>query len=293
LSVFVNAQNFEISGRVLDPEQKPLESATVYIEKAADSSLVTYSISEKDGSFILNGKTDAQELNFFVSFSGFQTYLVQIDAKERVQLGDIILEVLTNDLDEVVVTAARPPLTLKKDTLEFNASSFTTRPDANLEELLKKLPGVEVDTEGNITVNGKPVNRFLVNGEEFFGSDHRIATKNLPKEIIEKIQVMDTKTKAQEFTGEPGDPDNKTVNITIQEDKNKGYFARVTAGGGTDERYELSGIGNYFKDDMRISILASSNNINSSGFSYDEVYGMMGRSNARNVVGGGGGGITK
>ncbi|MEH6407105.1 MAG: outer membrane beta-barrel protein, partial [Leeuwenhoekiella sp.] len=182
---------------------------------------------------------------------------------------------------------------IKKDTLEFNAASFQTRPDANLEDLLKKLPGAEVDSDGNITVNGKPVSRILVNGKEFFGDDPQIATKNLPKEIINKIQVTDTKTKSEEFTGKAGDPDDKTINITIKEDKNKGYFARATAGGGTDDRYELSAIGNIFKDDMRLSVLASSNNINSTGFDFDDVYGMMGRNGADAVYGGNRGGITK
>ncbi len=289
----LSAQNFEITGKILDQDGRPLESATVFVEKIADSSLVTYTVSEDDGSFSIAGKTEAEKLNFIISFSGFKPYYQQIKISEAMEMGDISMETETNNLNEVVVTANRAPITIKKDTLEFNADSFITRPDANLEELLKKLPGVEVDIDGNITVNGRPVSRFLVNGEEFFGDDHRIATKNLPKEIIDKIQVMDTKTKAQEFTGRPGDPDNKTVNITIKEDRNKGYFARATAGGGTDGRYELSGIGNYFKDDLRVSVLGSSNNINSSGFSYDEVYGMMGRGAARNVYGGSRDGITK
>jgi len=289
----LTAQNFAIKGKVLDQEGRPLESATVFVEKIADSSLVTYTVSEKDGSFLISGKTDAEKFNLIISFSGFKPYYRQIKIVEEVKMGEISMETETNDLSEVIVTTNRAPITIKKDTLEFNANSFTTRPDANLEELLKKLPGVEVDTDGNVTVNGRAVSRFLVNGEEFFGDDHRIATKNLPKQIIDKIQVMDTKTKAQEFTGRPGDPDNKTVNVTIKKDKNKGYFARATAGGGTDGRYELSGIGNYFKNDLRVSVLGSSNNINSSGFSYDEVYGMMGRSATRNISGGNGGGITK
>lgn len=141
---------------------------------------------------------------------------------------------------------------------------------------------MEVDADGSITVNGKPVSRILVNGKEFFGNDPKVATKNLPKEIIDKIQVVDTKTKTEEFTGKAGNPDDKTINITIKEDKNRGYFTRATAGGGTDDRYELSGIGNYFKDDLRVSVLASSNNINSYGFSFDEVFDMMGR-RARSV----------
>jgi hypothetical protein len=287
------AQNFNFSGKIVDENGQPLESATIYVQKVADSSLVTYAISERNGDFRLVGNTNESRINLFISYAGYQTFTRTLDVELQIDLGSLKMVLEDNTLGEIVLTGTRPPITVKQDTLEFNAASFTTRPDANLEELLKKLPGVEVDSEGNITVNGKPVSKFLVNGEDFFGTDARIATKNLPKEIIDRIQVTDTRTRAQEFTGEPGDPENKTINITIKKDRNTGYFARATAGGGTDERYELSGIGNYFRDDMRVSVLASSNNINSSGFSYDEVYGMMGRTAGRNVFGGGGGGITK
>ncbi|MDN3595369.1 outer membrane beta-barrel protein [Zunongwangia endophytica] len=295
--IFISAigfsQKFELSGKVLDPDGNPLPSATVYVEKVSDSTLVTYTISESSGEFTLAGSSKEKNLNLLISFAGYKSFKKLVEIKEETQnLGDLKMELEDNQLGEVTVVASRPPLTLKKDTLEFNADSFKTRQNANLEELLEKLPGVEVDSDGAITVNGKPVSSIKVNGKEFFGDDPLIATKNLPKEIIEKIQVSNEKTKSEEFTGKAGDPDNKTINITIKEDKNKGYFARATAGGGTDDRYELSAIGNIFKDDMRLSILASSNNINSSGFSFDEVYGMMGGGNARSVFGGGGG-ITK
>lgn len=282
ITTFSYSQEFTITGKILNTESQPLESATVYVEKIADSSLVTYTISEKDGAFLLKGNTENNSANLFVSYAGFKPYRKQIDITKSQDVGTIQLEVMDNALDEVTLTASRAPITIKKDTLEFNANSFNTRQDANLEELMKKLPGVEVDSDGNITVNGKPVSRILVNGKEFFGNDPKIATKNLPKEIIDKIQVTDTKTKSEEFTGKAGDPDNKTINIELKEDKNKGYFSRLTAGGGTDERYELSGIANYFKDDLRVSVLASSNNINSSGFSFDEVFDMMG-GNARSI----------
>lgn len=287
------AQNFEITGKVLDPDGNPLESATVYVEKASDSSLVTYSISERDGKFHLSGTTEAKKVNFRISYAGFQTYNRSLEIEKSLELGDITMKMQDNTLDEILVQGTSAPISVKKDTLEFNADSFSTQPNANLEELMKRLPGVEIDSNGDITVNGKPVSRVMVNGEEFFGDDHRIATKNLPKDIIDKIQVTDTKTRSEEFTGKPGDPENKTVNITIKEDKNQGYFARATVGGGTDDRYEMSAIANYFRDDLRISALGSSNNINSSGFSYDEVFGMMGRSAGRAVFGGGAGGITK
>lgn len=284
------AQDFEITGRILDKATgQPLEAATVYVERPADSSLVSYSISEKDGDFVLAGNTTANTLNFFISYTGYQTSkrTISLADKRKRELGTIEMEVQDDMLEEVQITASRAPITVKQDTLEFNAASFQTRPDANLEELMKKLPGVEVDTQGNITVNGKPVSRVLVNGKEFFGNDPKIATRNLPKDIIDRIQVTDTRTRSQEFTGKAGNPDDKTINITIKKDKDQGYIARGTAGGGTDGRYELSGIGNYFKGKLRISALASSNNINSSGFSFDEVFDMMGR-NARSITFGGG-----
>jgi len=296
-SFFAQAQDFKIQGKVIDSEQTPLESATVYIEKVIDSTLVTYTISDVDGNFEVEGNTEASKVNVFVSFTGFSTYKKEISLQENPQtnLGNITLRFSTNSLDEVLVKGSRAPVTIKTDTLEFNAASFKTKPDANLEEVLKELPGVKVDKDGAITVNGKPVSRILVNGKEFFGDDPKIATKNLPKEIIDKIQVVDTKTDSEEFTGKEGDSENKTINITIEEDKNKGYFSRLTAGGGTDERYELSGIANYFKDDLKVSILGSSNNINSSGFTFDEVFDAMGRSaySINGNISGGGGGITK
>ena len=295
-SLPVLAQDFKISGTVVDSETLlPLQSATIFVEKVADSSLVSYTISNKDGNFLIEGSEKADSLRLVSTYHGYVPFkrIIRLDQR-NIQLGVLKMELADNLLGEVTVISERAPVTVKKDTLEFNAASFTTRQDANLEEVMKKLPGVEVDAQGNITVNGKPVSRILVNGKEFFGNDPKIATKNLPKEIIDKIQVVDTKTKSEEFTGKAGNPDDQTINVTIKEDKNKGYFARFTAGAGTDERYELSGIANYFKNDLRVSVLASSNNINSSGFSMDEVFDMMGgrgrsimiRSNGSFVVNG-------
>ncbi len=299
------SQDFEIKGKITDNEGRSLGSATVYLEKPADSSLVTYTISKENGDFRLVGNSPVPKLNIYVSYAGYKPYIDSVPVRNK-DLGTLKLKLADNQLDEISITARRAPVSIKTDTLEFNAASFKTREDANLEAVLKELPGVDVDSEGNITVNGKPVSRILVNGKEFFGDDPKIATKNLPKEIIDKIQVVDTKTKSEEFTGKEGDSENKTINITIDEDKNRGFFSRLTAGGGTNDRYELSAISNYFKDDLRMSLLASSNNINSSGFTFDEVYDAMGRnaySIARNSngsfsingnsFGGGGSGITE
>lgn len=291
ISLSAFSQDITITGEIKDEEGVPLESATVFLERVSDSSMISYTVSDPEGQFHLKGNTGEEKANFFISFSGFETFSKTVDLKEEVlDVGAIIMKMKENTLDEVLITAVTPPVTVKKDTLEFNAGSFNTKQNANLEDVMEKLPGVEINREGNIIINGKPVSRIIVNGEEFFGDDPQIALKNLPKEVINKIQVMDTRTESEEFTGESGESDELTVNITIKEDKNKGYFARATAGGGTNERYEMSGIFNYFEDKFRTSVLGSSNNINSSGFSHDETFGMMGRSAARN---GGDRGITK
>jgi len=281
------SQNFKITGKLQDVNKNPIESATVFIESVKDSAMVSYTISDKDGAFVLEGNTKVQKAFFFVTFTGMQPYKQTVDlSKKIINLKNITLQENHELLNQVVVIADRAPITIKKDTVQFNASSFKTGSDANVEDLLKKLPGLVVDKNGKITVNGKPVNKILVNGKEFFGNDLTIATKNLPKEIIDKIQVVDTKTKEQAFTGEQGDKENKTINLTIKKDKNKGFFGRLTAGYGTHDRYSTSGMLNYFNNDERISVLGGTNNVNTSGFNSDEVNDIGGRSNSWRRVNG-------
>ena len=270
---------YKINGRVIEQKSKTgIEAATVYAESIKDTVLIAYTITNAKGDFELDLDTKLKSINVFVSSNGFKTYSKVIELNTReMSLGTIEMEDKVVELAGVNVVGERPPIQIKKDTLEFNADSFKTRPNANVEELLKKLPGVEIDANGRITVNGKQVNQILVNGKPFFGNDPNIATKNLPKEIIDKIQVTDTKTETEKFTGRTSNSEEKTINLTVKKDKNKGLFGRLTGGYGTDERYELSGIVNYFNDDERLSVLSSSNNINSPGFSFDEVFDAIGR----------------
>jgi len=277
INSFSQEKSFEITGTLkAEDTELSLESATVYLERVKDSSVVTYTISDKDGKFKIESSTYDKSLNFYVSYVGYSTYFKKIVIdKKRIDLGTVVMS-LDNQLGEVLVKSTAP-ITIKKDTLEFNVKSFKTKKDANVEDLLKQLPGVEVDEEGNITVNGKPVNKILVNGKPFFGDDPTITTKNLTKDIIEKIQVVDTKTKSEAFTGEEGDKENKTINLTIKEENNKGVFGRVSAGAGTDDRYEFAGMVNLFDNDRRVSVLAGGNNTNSPGFSFGEISKMFGR----------------
>lgn len=269
------SQSFKISGILVDEEDLPLESATVFLETAKDSSLITYSISGRHGRFSLEGRSGAKQVRLNISYVGFKNYVREFDLEDEMNLGEIRMVPASGLLDEVVIQS-RAPVVIKRDTLEFNAASFKTRQDATIEDLLKQLPGVEVAIDGSIRVNGKPVSEIMVNGKPFFGNDPTIATRNLTKEMIDKVQITDTKTESQAFTGESGDRESKTINLTVKEDRNRGVFGRVAAGAGTGKRYEGAGLINYFDNDRRVSALLGGNNINSPGFSFGEIREMFG-----------------
>ena len=267
-----------LKGKVIDPNSKlPIESATVYLTTVKDSAIVDYTITNKLGNFVFKIKKTDKPLYLKVSYISYQDYVETISSLNADKdFGTIELKETVNALDEVVIKSEIPPIRIKKDTLEFNASSFKVGANANVEALLKQLPGVEISPEGKITVNGKEVNNILVNGKPFFGKDGKIATQNLPAEIIDKVQVVDTKTKSEEISGESAGSQEKTINLTIQEDKNKGFFGKIMGGYGSQERYESSLLLNYFKGEQKISVLASTNNINSIGFSMNEIFDNMG-----------------
>jgi hypothetical protein len=279
LPFFISAQNtITIKGKVVDSTTNSgLESATVYVKTVKDSSVVDYTISSSNGDFQMKLKKSDLPHILKISYNGFSEFSKNIEnLNEDIDFGTLSMKEIIGSLNEVTVAAEIPPITIKSDTLEFNAASFKVRPDANVETLLKQLPGVEIDTEGKITVNGKEVNQILVNGKPFFDKDGKIALQNLPAELINKVQVTDTKTKTEELSGQNASGNNSSINLTIDEEKNKGLFGKFLAGKGSDDRYESSALVNYFKGDRKISLLASSNNINASGFTMNEVFDSMG-----------------
>lgn len=280
------AQNsIKFKGKIIEEKTKlPMEAVTVYVSVAKDSSLVDYTITDKNGSFSFDLKKNETPVWLKISMTGFEDYKVSLTSiSENKDFGVISLKEQAVMLGEIVVKAEAPPVRIKKDTLEFNAASFKVRPDSNVETLLKQLPGVEIDNEGKITVNGKEVNQILVNGKPFFDKDGKIALQNLPSDIINKVQISDTKTKKEELSGQAASGNNTSINLTIDEDKNKGFFGKFMGGYGTDERYESSALVNYFKNKRKLSVLASSNNINSTGFSMDEIFDNMGGGRSRSV----------
>ncbi|MFV8344902.1 outer membrane beta-barrel protein [Flavobacterium sp. ZB4P13] len=282
----MHKKKYIIKGTVLDVNtQIPLEAATVYFSNVKDSTVLEYTTTDKNGLFKITSKKYEKPVFLKISYIGYQTYVEeQKEISENKDFGKLYLLENANALAGVTIKSEAPPIRVKKDTLEFNAGSFKVRPDSNVENLLKQLPGFEVDNDGKITVNGKEVTQFLVNGKTFFDKDGAMALKNLPAEIINKVQVSDFKTKKEELSKQESTSDYSSINLTIDEKKNKGFFGKFLGGYGTDDRYESSMVMNFFNNKQKISVLASSNNINSSGFSMDEVFDSMG--GGRNSRGG-------
>lgn len=288
----LHAQQFHIDGKVSDFEKQPVENATVYLLKEKDSSIVNYTATNKEGKFSL--KTDhINEPSFLrIDAEKLSPYSKKFEKiTQSLSLEDIQLQKnRITTIDEVKITVS--PVKIKKDTIEFNAASIKVRPDSKIEELLKQIPGVEISNEGKITANGKEVDQIMINGKPFFDKDGKIALQNLPADIIKNIQFTTTKTKEEELSGKTPKSQKTTVNFNIDEKKNKGFLSRLTVGYGSDKRYEASGLVSYFKGDTKISLLASSNNINSQGFSRDEVFDSMG-SGRNSWVGSGGSGNSQ
>lgn len=270
------SQKITIKGKVTDSNSLPLESATIYLTSVKDSSIIDYTISGKTGLWELKTRKNTDPIFLKISYLGLANHKQEIPVMEKDHdFGTIKLAENPTELNEIVIQSEIPPIRIKKDTIEFNAGSFKVRPDANVEALLKQLPGVSVARDGKITINGKEVNQVLVNGMPFFDTNGQIAIKNLPAEIIDKVQVSDTKTKKEELSGKPASGDNASINLTIKKDRDKGIFGKIMGGYGSDKRYEGGLILNYFKDKMKLSFVSSTNNINSAGFALNETFGSM------------------
>lgn len=290
LSVTLNAQhpNATILGEVVDSiAKKGLAYTTVSIVQEKDSTLVSFARADSLGKFKLSGLPKG---NYLLSFS-YVGYLpvwkpIQIKGTEQVNLGRIILTDLVNAGD-VTVTARRPPVIINNDTVEFNTENFKTQPNAVVEDLLKKLPGVTVDRDGTVKVNGQRVNRFMVNGKEFFTGDPKIATKNLDADAVDKVQVYDRKSDQAAFTGIEDGQTEKAINLKLKKDRNNSTFGRVTVGGGNKDRYEGQTNINRFSGDKQISLIGMGNNTNKQGFSLGDVMNFTGEL-ARGMRNGGG-----
>ncbi len=264
-----------LKGKIADSASKqPLGLATITVFKAADTAIITYRLSNPEGEFKVPGLPLNINCRAVISFSGYRVYrkaFTLTAAQPQLDLGTLAIPADAQSLDEVLVIAERPPVTVRRDTIEFNASAFKTIPNALVEDLLKKLPGVQVDADGNITVNGKPVNRIQVDGKNFFGDDPKMATRNLPANVIDKVQVTDDKDELLRNGDDNINNVGKVINLTLKKGVKKGWFGKLYAGGGTDNRYEAGGIANIFRDTLQLSVLGYLNNLNKPGFGFTDL----------------------
>ena len=286
-SMIFAQDSYTIQGQVLDINtQLPLESANVFFAVVRDSLKLGATTTDAKGLFRIRLKKYENPVTLNVSYVGHENYKDELaEIGENKDFGTIYLFATENKLDEIVIKASVPQMVVKQDTLEYNAASFKVRPDENVEAVFKELPGFVMDDNGKITVNGKEVSQILVNGKAFFGKDGLIALQNLPADIINKIQVSDFKTKEEELAGEDAASDFLSINLTIDEKKNKGYFGKFLGGYGSDDRYEGSFLVNQFDKRQRISAVGSTNNINLSGFSIDEAFGDGDKSKSNSDIG--------
>lgn len=274
------AQKYDVQGQLADTLGAPLPAATVLLLAVNDSSLVNFTLTDIEGNFRFKNIA-AKEYFLKVSFVGFKTVMQKVNPPATgtmLSLGKVQMLPATNELDAIEIAAERAPVTIKKDTIEFNAGSFKTQQNAMVEDLLKKLPGVEVDNNGNITAQGERVKRVTVDGKNFFGADPKIATKNLPADAIDKVQVFDKKSDQTEFTGIDDGQREKTINLELKEEKRHGAFGSLMAGAGTEDRFQSRASVNKFSKTQQLSLLGMGNNVNESGFSMDEYMNFTGGS---------------
>jgi outer membrane receptor protein involved in Fe transport len=284
---FAAAQsNGSVSGRIINAKDKtPIDYGSIAVKSLKDSSVVGTISTNKDGSFSISGLTPGS-YRLYAAYLGLRNATKEFTiapTNNKVNIGELALEDAGLDLKTVEIKGDAPPVVVKKDTLEFNASSFKVRENAVVEDVLKKLPGVEVAKDGSVKAQGESVTKVKVDGKEFFGSDPLLATRNLPADMIDKIQVIDQMSDQAQFTGVDDGNREKIINITTKKDKKNGFFGNSSVGYGSDDRYDVNLNVNKFKGEEQMSVIGQFNNVNKQSFG-------GGVGGGANFGGGGGGG---
>ncbi len=281
-------EKISISGQVVDTAGNVLPGATVVLLQRRDSVIESFTLSDAKGQFRLHN-IERKDYWLRITFLGLQPYAVSIDRKVTSPFQAGIIEMLPeeNVIEGVEVEDELIPIAIKKDTIEYNARAFKTPENAVVEDLLKRLPGVEVDRDGNIKAGGEDVDQVLVEGKPFFGSDPKIATKNLPADAVDKVQVFDKKSEMATFSGIDDGEEDRAINLKLKEDKKQGYFGNVSGGYGTKGRYEGKLSLNRFDKKSQFSVLGMLNNTNQQAFSTNDYINFMG--GLQSLMSGGGG----
>ena len=286
---------FDVSGIVTDSAGTRLRQAMVVALARPDSVLTRFATTDGNGAFTLS-RLPVGDYILQVTHVGHMPFRKDFSVSNAdVDAGTIRMAILVHELEAIVVSAEHVPFVNRNDTLDYNVLAFPTRPNATVEELLERLPGIEVDDDGTIRAQGEEVENVLVDGKEFFGSDPTIATRNLPAEAVERVQVYDRQSDMAEFTGIADGQEERTINLQLREGARHGYFGRVAsalgADGGTfgvtdtpggnqalyDERLSI----NRFSPTTQLAGIANINNVSQAGFSWEDYQNFMGGGRGR------------
>ncbi|GAA4455374.1 outer membrane beta-barrel family protein [Rurimicrobium arvi] len=272
LSLWAQAQKTVVSGKVIDTfNNETIQYATVTVLNAADSTLLGFGHSDKDGKFSFTAGT-APKFLLLITGYGFADYtdIVNSGSSGTLDLGNVILFTREKVLSEFVVMQRRGSIVIKGDTTEYNADSFKVDANANVEALLKKLPGLQVDKNGQITAQGEKVQKILVDGEEFFSDDPAVVNRSLQAKAIDKVQVFDKKSANAEFTGVDDGERTKTINLQLKDKYKKGSFGKVALGGGSNGFFENQAMFNLFRGKQKFSVYGIAANTAKIGLSQND-----------------------
>ncbi len=275
LMAFSGFSQSALTVKVVDVQKAPLPGVAIILKSLPDSALAAQGYTDTEGQFF---QRNLQPGNYLIEAQlvGFEKGQQTITLQERMnRLPDWTLQESRALLKEATVTELQERATQKDDTTEFNAAAFKVNPDADASDLIKKMPGIEVQG-GTVQAQGEAVKRVLVDGKEFFGNDPSLALKSLPADVIDKIQVFDRMSEQSQFTGFNDGNTEKTINITTKPGMNKGQFGKIYAGYGTDDRYKAGGNVNIFKGKRRLSFIGMTNNTNEQNFSTQDILQMTG-----------------
>lgn len=269
-TLIFNIKAGNITGKVIDSsDSSSMAQCTIKLLTARDSTYINGTTTDDNGTFQLTGIKPGRYIVLcsYIGYDNVSKHVSLTQANPNARLGSIIMGESSIMLKEAVVLGKKTEIKVKEDTIEYNADSYKTQPNAVVEDLLKRLPGVEIGTDGKITSQGKQITKILVDGKEFFSDDPTVATKNIPVDIVDKLQVVDRKSDLARATGVDDGEDETVINLTIKKGMNNGWFGNINAGYGTDNRYAGNVILNKFWDGNQITFLGGANNTNNLGFS--------------------------
>lgn len=266
-------KNYSVRGVIADSvEHLKLHNSSVVILQAKDSILVKFARAKEDGSFSITGLSKGKFI-LLATYPEYADYVATFNldsTRQQHNFGTLNITPKARLLKEVIIKGTAAQMKIKGDTTEFNARAFVTQPNAKVEDLLRQLPGITVDENGNITAQGEAVKKVLVDGEEFFGDDPTLVTKNIRADMVDKVQVYDKKSDQATFTGIDDGKKEKTINIKLREDKKKGMFGKVEAGDGPEGVYQGTLIFNTFQAKQKFSVYGTIGNNGTIGLGWQD-----------------------